>query len=169
VRKLKLTKSLSEKYCDLVTFMTAIIDFSLVSKSYNYLEGKTMGDFGNNTKVMTKQFYIDAFVWGFFLWLIGYILSMILLFVVPQDMIGWVILPIGIVITLWVLLRKIKGDSFNYYLYLAIAWTLIAIVFDYLSIVKALNADGYYKLDVYLYYALTFILPLAAYWRKKST
>jgi hypothetical protein len=52
---------------------------------------------------------------------------------------------------------------------LAIVWTLIAIVFDYLFIVKALNpADGYYKLDVFLYYALTFILPLAAYTRKKS-
>jgi hypothetical protein len=126
-------------------------------------------EFGNNTKVMKKQFYVDALVWGCVLWLIGYLLSMILFFVVPSYMIGWVILPIGIIITLWVLLEKIKGDSFNYYLHLAIAWTLIAIVFDYLFIVKALKpADGYYKLDVYLYYALTFILPLAAYWRKKS-
>lgn len=125
-------------------------------------------DFGNNTKAAKKQFYIDAFVWGFVLWLIGYLLGMILFFVVPLNMVGWVILPIGTIITLWVLFRKIKGDSFNYYLYLAIIWTLIAIVFDYLFIVKALSADGYYKLDVYLYYALTFILPLAAYWRKKS-
>jgi hypothetical protein len=80
---------------------------------------------------------------------------MILFFVVPPDMIGWVILPIGIIFTLWVLFKKIKSDSFIYYLYLAIAWTLIAIVFDYLFIVKALNAGGYYKLDVYIYYALT--------------
>ena len=120
------------------------------------------------TKAMRKQFYIDAFFWGLVLWLIGYLLGMILFFVVPPDMIGWVILPIGIVITIWVLLKKIKGISFNYYLQLAIVWTLIAIVLDYLLIVKALNpADGYYKLDVYLYYALTFILPLAAYSRKK--
>lgn len=125
-------------------------------------------DFGNNTKTKKKQFYIDAFGWGFVLWLIGYLLGMILFFLVPVDMLGWVILPIGTIITLWVLLKKIKGDSFNYYLQLAIVWTLIAIVFDYLFIVKTLNADGYYKLDVYLYYALTFILPLAAYWRKKS-
>jgi hypothetical protein len=123
---------------------------------------------GNNTKAGKKQFYIDAFVWGFVLWLIGYLLGMILFFVVPSDMIGWVILPIGIIITLWALLKKIKGDSFNHYLLLAIAWTLIAIVFDYLFIVKALKpADGYYKLDVYLYYALTFVLPLAAYYRKR--
>jgi len=115
-----------------------------------------------------QQFYIDAFGWGFVLWPIGYLLGMILFFVVPSDMIGWVILPIGIIITLWVLLKKIKGDSFNYYLLLSIAWTLIAIVFDYLFIVKALKpVDGYYKLDVYLYYALTFVLPLAAYYRKK--
>jgi hypothetical protein len=116
-----------------------------------------------------KQFYIDAVGWGFVLWLIGYLLGIILFFVVPPNMLGWVILPVGTLITLWVLFKKIKGDSFNYYLYLAIAWTLIAIVFDYLFIVKALKpADGYYKLDVYLYYALTFILPLAAYFRKKS-
>ena len=51
-----------------------------------------------NTKAMRKQFYIDAFFWGFVLWLIGYLLGMILFFVVPPDMIGWVILPIGIVI-----------------------------------------------------------------------
>ena len=123
----------------------------------------------NNSKAAKKQFYKDAFFWGFVLWLIGYLLGMIFFFVVPSDMIGWIILPIGTIITLWVLLKKIKGDSFDYYLHLAIAWTLIAIVFDYLFIVKALKpADGYYKLDVYLYYALTFILPLAAYSRKKS-
>jgi hypothetical protein len=123
---------------------------------------------GYNTKAENKQFYIDALVWGFVLWLIGYLLGMILFFVVPSDMIGWVILPIGIIITLWVLLKKIKGGSYNYYLFLAIAWTLIAIAFDYLFIVKALKpVDGYYKLDVYLYYTLTFILPLAAYYRKR--
>lgn len=117
---------------------------------------------------MKKQFYIDAFAWGFLLWLIGYLLGIILFFVVSPDIIGWFILPIGVIITLWVLFKKIKGDSFPYYLYLAIIWTLIAIVFDYLFIVKALKpADGYYKLDVYLYYILTFILPLAAYSRKK--
>jgi hypothetical protein len=128
-----------------------------------------MDEFGADNKAMNKNFYIDTFGWGFVLWLIGYLLGMILFFVVPVDMIGWVILPIGIIITLWILFKKITGDSFNYYLYLAIAWTLIAIVFDYLFIVKALKpADGYYKFDVYLYYALTFILPLAAYSRKKS-
>jgi hypothetical protein len=127
-----------------------------------------MDDSGYITKANKKNFYIDAFGWGLVLWLIGYLLGMILFFVVPPNMIGWIILPIGIIITLWVLLKKIKGDSFDYYLHLAIAWTLIAIVFDYLFIVKALNADGYYKLDVYVYYALTFILPLVAYYRKKS-
>jgi len=53
------------------------------------------------------------------------------------------------------LIKKIKGDSFKYYLLLAISWTLIAIIFDYLFLVKVFKpADGYYKLDVYLYYLL---------------
>lgn len=125
-----------------------------------------MDDSGKNAKAMKKQFYKDAFLWGFVLWLIGYLFGIVLFFVVPQSMIGWAILPIGTTITLWVLFKKIKGDSFFYYLYLAIIWMLIAIMFDYLFIVKSLNADGYYKIDVYVYYVLTFILPLAAFGAK---
>ena len=82
-------------------------------------------------------------------------------------MIGWIIMPIGVVLTLWVLFKKIKGDSLKYYVGLAVCWTLIAVVFDYFFLVKAFKpADGYYKLDVYLYYALTFVLPIIAGWRK---
>lgn len=118
---------------------------------------------------MSKQFYKDAFGWGFTLWLIGYGLGMILFSIVPINMIGLVITPIGTIITLWVLFKKIKGNSFQYYLFLALVWTLIAIVFDYFFLVKAFNpADGYYKFDVYLYYALTFVLPLIVGWRKKA-
>ena len=44
---------------------------------------------------------------------------------------------------------------------------LIAIVCDYFFLVKVFNAaDGYYKLDVYLYYTLTFALPLFTGWKK---
>ncbi len=109
---------------------------------------------------MTKQFLKDSLGWGFILWLIGYGLGMILFSLVPPQMIGWIIMPIGIIITLWVLLKRIKAQSFTYYAGLAVIWALLAIVFDYLFIVKAFKpADGYYKLDIYLYYALTFALP----------
>jgi hypothetical protein len=118
---------------------------------------------------MTKQFYKDAFGWGILLWLIGYVLGIILFMVVPQSMIGWFIMPIGIVITLLVLLKKIKADSYKYYALLAVVWVLIAVVLDYFFLVKALNpADGYYKLDVYLYYLLTFALPIIVGWYKSK-
>ncbi len=119
---------------------------------------------------MTKQFFKDAFGWGFALWLIGYALGIILFFIVPVSMIGYVIMPIGIIITLWILFKKIKGDSLRYYLLLGIIWALIAIVFDYFFLVKMLSpADFYYRLDVYLYYALTFILPILVSWRKNKS
>ena len=117
---------------------------------------------------MTKQFYEDAFGWGFILWLIGYALGIMLFPFVPLSIVGWVIMPIGTIITIWVLLKKIKADSFQYYALLAVIWTLIAIIFDYFFLVKLFNpADGYYKLDVYIYYILTFVLPLIVGWRKK--
>jgi hypothetical protein len=118
---------------------------------------------------MTKQFYKDAFGWGFILWLIGYALGILLFKAVPTHLIGWVIMPIGIIITLWVLFKKIKAESFRYYAKLAVIWVLIAIVFDYLFLVKMFKpADGYYKLDVYLYYALTLVMPLIVGWRKTT-
>ncbi len=119
---------------------------------------------------MNKQLLKDSLGWGVALWFIGYVLGIILIFLLPVSLVGWVIMPIGIIITFWVLLKKVKDGSFQYYLILAVVWTAIAIVFDYLFIVKAFKpADGYYKLDVYLYYAITFISPLiVAWWKKKN-
>lgn len=109
---------------------------------------------------MNKQLLKDALGWGFILWLIGYALGMMLFAFVPLYMIGWIITPIGTAITLWVLIKKVKGESLGYYFTIACAWTLVAISADYIFLVKAFNPpDGYYKFDVYLYYALTFVLP----------
>ncbi len=48
-------------------------------------------------------------------------------------------------------------------------YELELIIFDYFFLVKMFKpADGYYKLDVYLYYVLTFILPLVVGWGKKD-
>ena len=59
-------------------------------------------------------------------------------------------------------LARVRTQLPRDYVVLAGVWTAMAIVLDYLFIVKAFNPpDGYYKLDVYLYYALTFLAPLA--------
>ncbi|HEX7041966.1 MAG TPA: hypothetical protein VF189_01840 [Patescibacteria group bacterium] len=110
---------------------------------------------------MLKSKIIALFVWGIILWLIGYILGIIFFMFIPQSLIGWIILPFGIAITLYVLIKKIKTTNFNYYLLLAFVWTIIAILLDYIFIVKFLKpTDGYYKFDVYIYYLLTFMLPI---------
>lgn len=116
---------------------------------------------------MSTQLLKDGFGWGFVLWLIGYLLGFILYMFVPPAMIGWWIMPIGIVMSLWVLVKKVKAHSLQQFLSIAVIWTLIAIVLDYIFIVKLLKpADGYYKLDVYIYYLLTLALPLLVGWRK---
>ncbi len=110
---------------------------------------------------MRRQFLKDAIGWGFLLWLIGYALGIILFMFVPLWMVGWIIMPIGTAITLWVLIKKIKSKSMRYYAALAVSWTILAVVCDYIFLVKAFKpADGYYKLDVYIYYVLIFVLPL---------
>ena len=122
-------------------------------------------DYANGSLKVSKKMSL-VWGWGFVLWLIGYVLGIVLFAVAPPSMIGWVIMPIGTIITLWVLFKKIKGDSLQYYFLMAIIWTVIAVVFDYFFLVKMFNpADGYYKMDVYVYYALTFALPLVVGWR----
>jgi hypothetical protein len=88
---------------------------------------------------------------------------------VPQSLIGWFITPVGILLTLLVLFKKINGDSLKYYFLIGLIWTIIAIVLDYVFIVMLLKpADGYYKLDVYFYYITTLVLPLVVCFLKKK-
>ena len=111
---------------------------------------------------MTKSLLRDALGWGFVLWLIGYALSFALFAFVPMALLGWVLTPICLAVTLWVLFKQVKGTSFGYYAVLALVWTALAVALDYFCIVKLLHpADGYYKADVYLYYGLTLLLPFA--------
>ena len=115
-----------------------------------------------------KKFLKDALGWGFILWLIGYFLGIVLFAIVPPSLLGWVIMPIGIAVTLWALFKKVAGGSLGYYALVGLVWAIIAIVCDYVFLVQVFHpADGYYKLDIYLYYALTFALPVMFGWWKQ--
>jgi hypothetical protein len=119
--------------------------------------------------VMDKQILKDAVGWGFCLWLFGYLLGVVLFAFVPASLIGWIIAPVGLSAAVWVASRKLKGGTLTYYGLVALAWLLIAALGDYLFIVIAFKPpDGYYKTDVYLYYALTVAIPLAVGWRRTS-
>lgn len=108
-------------------------------------------------------------LWGFLLWLFGYVLGIIFLAITKDPMvIGWYIMPLGIVATLWVLFKKIKRDSFLCYFGVGFIWTVLAIFLDYFLIVKLFKVASYYKLDVYLYYILTFVLPIVVGYYKKT-
>jgi len=79
-------------------------------------------------------------------------------------------MPVGIGVTLLVLYKFVRSGSLFHYLTVALTWATIAVVCDYIFIVQMIKpADGYYKLDVYIYYVLTFVLPLlAGWWRVKT-
>ena len=58
--------------------------------------------------MINKQLLKDSLGWGFILWFIGYILGFIFFAIVPQNLIGWVIMPIGLIITLLILFKKVN-------------------------------------------------------------
>ena len=53
-----------------------------------------------------------------------------------------------------------RDSPLEYYAKVGIAWVLIAVVFDYLFIVRLFQAT-YYEADVFVYYALTFLIPVS--------
>lgn len=87
----------------------------------------------------------SAVGWGLGLWLIGYVLGIILFAVLPSSIMGWVIMPIGAVITIWVLLTRVRPESLAACTVLTVVWTMIAVVFDYVFILRAFGATDYYK------------------------
>jgi hypothetical protein len=118
---------------------------------------------------MRSNWLRDGLAWGSLLWLVGYLLGIGLYFVVPASMIGWMIAPIGVLLTAVVLWTRIRARAIENYIAIALVWTAIAVVGDYVFIVRLFHpADGYYKGDVYAYYAMTFLLPLLVGWRRTA-
>jgi len=112
------------------------------------------------------KIFLNTVLWGLALWLFGYVLGFVFFAFVPKEYIGWCIMPFGIIATLWVLFKKIKREEFGCYVGLGVIWTIIAVVLDYVLLVKLLKATDYYKMDVYIYYILTFVLPIIVGWYK---
>jgi hypothetical protein len=107
-----------------------------------------------------KQWILDTVGLGTGLWLFGYLASLLLFFSPFADMMGWIITavftPVTIAITWWWF--KERDLPITYFLEVGIVWTGIAMVLDYLFIVRLFQTP-YYELDVFVYYALTFLIP----------
>ena len=108
-----------------------------------------------------KAWTRDAAGLGTAFWLVGYIASMVLFFTPFAGLMGWIMTavftPVTIAITWWWF--RARRLPLSYYVTVGIAWTLIAMVFDYLFIVLLFQAD-YYRPHVFIYYALTLLIPV---------
>jgi hypothetical protein len=112
------------------------------------------------SKDATKTKLIDIGL-GLLIWLIGYIASIVLWGAVSPDMLGWVLFVVFLPLMIYIPYSRFRNrkETVGYYLLMASVWVLIAVVLDYLFIVQMFNSQSYYKLDVYVYYAITFIAP----------
>jgi hypothetical protein len=74
---------------------------------------------------------------------------------------GWILIavftPVTVVVSWWWF--RGRDLSLPYYAGVGIAWTAIAVVLDYLFIVLLFQAS-YYGPDVFVYYALTLLIPV---------
>ena len=65
---------------------------------------------------------LDVVGWGLIIWEIGYGSSLAFFNVVPVPMIGWFVLPILVLVTIYVSLRRFKGsrEDDSYYAIVAV-------------------------------------------------
>lgn len=112
--------------------------------------------------MFSKEKLVDLFGYGIGFWLLGYIAGIILFMFLPLNLLGWVLIIIFSPIYIYLTLKRFKNrdEEFKYYGLIAIVWTVIAIVFDYLFIVMLFSNPNYYQIDIAVYYLITFIVPL---------
>jgi hypothetical protein len=99
---------------------------------------------------------------GTFFWLVGYLAGIVLFFTPLKESMGWVMLaaftPFTIAVTWWWF--RGRGLPLPYFPGVGVAWTVIAVVLDFLFIVQLFGNPQYYAPDVLIYYALTFLIPV---------
>ena len=104
---------------------------------------------------------------GTFLWLIGYFASMVLYFTPLSGTMGWILIavftPFTLLVTWWWFVKR-ERHPLHYFAGVGGAWMVIAVVLDYLFIVRLFNATTYYAPDVFLYYMLVFLIPVGVGW-----
>ena len=107
------------------------------------------------------QWIKDTAGLGTGLWLVGYLASLLLFFSPFAGSMGWVLLvfctPVTIAVAWWWF--RVRDLALTYYAGVGAAWTVIAVVLDYLFIVLLFQAT-YYGFDVFVYYAMTFLIPV---------
>lgn len=109
-----------------------------------------------------KQWIKDTAGPGTGLWLIGYLASLVLFFTPYAGIMGWILFVIFTPVTFaiaWWWFRRRDPLPLRYYAAVGVAWVLIAVVLDYLFIVL-LFGGTYYGTDVFLYYTMTFLIPI---------
>jgi hypothetical protein len=98
---------------------------------------------------------------GILLWLIGYLAALLLFVSSLAAVMGWILIAVFTPVSIVIVWRWFAGRDLPlaYYAGAGIVWTAIAIVCDYLFIVVLFSAT-YYGPDVFVYYAITFLVPV---------
>ncbi len=111
---------------------------------------------------MVNRIIIDALGFGILLWVAGFALGMIFFPFIPVAYIGLPIVAVIVPLTFLISYYRFKEKGFDktYYITVAVAWFLIAVIFDYIFLVRGFNVQNYYDADLLAYYALTLLAPI---------
>ncbi len=112
---------------------------------------------------MKKHSLIDTFVYGLVLWVIGFALGMALFPFVDVSIMGWFIMPVVLIVALILAVRMRRRRSaapVSYFIGVGVVWVMVSLILDYLILVQAYNAEGFYDTDIVIYYVGMFLIPI---------
>lgn len=111
---------------------------------------------------MNKPFLKDAVGGGLILWAVGFLLGMILFTFVDIAIMGWIIMPMVVLVAIVLAARmaKKRAASIAYFFSVGVVWLVIPLLLDYVILVRGYDAENYYDLDIMIYYASMLLIPV---------
>lgn len=101
----------------------------------------------------------QALLLGVAVWLLGFALSLVLFTFVPLPVLGWVLLGPLLLVTVGAA-AHVDPPNPREALPVALGWLGLALILDNVFVVRLFGVQAFYDLDVAVYYAATFAIPL---------
>lgn len=114
---------------------------------------------------MKKYALVDTLIYGLVIWLVGFVLGMVLFPFVEISVMGWILMPVTLIVALLLSLRirrKRSAGAVSYFIGVGLSWVALSLILDYAILVKGYDAENFYDVDIIIYYVGVLLIPILA-------
>lgn len=112
---------------------------------------------------MKKYALVDTLVYGLVIWLVGFVLGMVLFPFVEISVMGWILMPVTLIVALFLSMRirrKRSAAAVSTFIGVGLSWVALSLILDYAILVKGYSAENFYDVDIIIYYIGVLLIPI---------